>query len=943
MAPDVRTLAPAAMQTILAATGVITEDAGEDTGETYRFVSGPSPLDGQKLTRYALGIAVYFECDRYGYGDTLGRALRVGHMLYGAGSFCLLEGFGAVPNLGYMVVGLDKRISWSDFEWHDRKKGPLKVAPAPVTLESQFQDDAGHYYVPRAIACVEGSELADVLPDVSRDLDPPRYLFASTKVGDMFLQLHADTRGPWSAIPDTAARMFVFGRTDTLIGSRAADDLDMFELSEVAEQLGKLDATAFAVIDDVQTRTRYLEMLVAAWTTGDEERAIVELFKSVRKDEDLDTLLTDDLKTQLVTDLDKELWTMLAVVGQRFGSKDPLTAQELAMVMTDLFGPPFSLISIEGYDADGWPKIRFDLLDEFWIAAEKLVVDMPSDIAEGIWGLLTEPQKLVEGMYQLVKMAVMVQLANLGVPSAQAQMQQMIMGLATRIFYALRGAERLELTGRVMKQVKWAVIWEVVSWFVGIGEIKAAITGAKEIRAVVEGIGAVSRAAHIAGVADDAAQVAKIRKLGELLNVEKKLGAAEEGTRMIGLLPEEDVIKLAAEAKDVPLEDVSKIGDLVEYAHLQDELLKAADNIEVIRELERVMGPLDEAAGSGWQKLKKLPWWYDTQPGREEFLDFVRRLTGSFDKKLISPDELEVFFRAVDRIPSSAIESGVLKNAFFYDLAREPKVGRFIMRSGYDGFAVFYEQAPTLKGVRSWIEGLEAVVAESSEIDKAAEWNRLMQKVVAKDAEVLATIDKARPKLGGLAGWMPGAANHPPREDFLKMSLRDFLEKSEGMNPGERGRIIEELAHPDVLKEFPNAVQTPTRQRLTVYLEENPQLTAQADPEILKTFEGRKLFQSDDCIVEPDGVWILDTKGYFGDAYVGGKQLDFYEQMVKSKNLTVWIGDATTGEQKAIKGFLYVFPKEASATVNKSTIFKRGGSLWHYDEAGKLVKVPKPK
>jgi hypothetical protein len=76
---------------------------------------------------------------------------------------------------------------------------------------------------------------------------------------------------------------------------------------------------------------------------------------------------------------------------------------------------------------------------------------------------------------QLAKMSLTVQLASIGHMESIKAIQEALAGIAEPALYALKGAAVTGMGPAIERRVKWAIIWEVTSWFIGVGEIKAGI------------------------------------------------------------------------------------------------------------------------------------------------------------------------------------------------------------------------------------------------------------------------------------------------------------------------------------------------------------------------------------------------------------------------------------------------------------------------------------
>src|SRR5205823_1667914 len=112
--------------------------------------------------------------------------------------------------------------------------------------------------------------------------------------------------------------------------------------------------------------------------------------------------------------------------------------------------------------------------------------------AEAIWFLFSKPDQVLAGLAHLGELAVLLARANAGDARAWAQVATLVSHAAVAIHKALRGlryADRLGASGRrrdvdasiagdIVDRLKYALVAEILSWFVGIGEITAALRAA---------------------------------------------------------------------------------------------------------------------------------------------------------------------------------------------------------------------------------------------------------------------------------------------------------------------------------------------------------------------------------------------------------------------------------------------------------------------------------
>src|SRR5262249_53049834 len=301
-----------------------------------------------------------------------------------------------------------------------------------------------------------------------------------------------------------------FRNIDALLATRGAK-----ELEQAADLLGRLNATAFSRID-AQTRIAYLLVLIKAWTREPQEKAIVEIFKSVSGHPELNTVIAAlhgaNLWEQLFDDLDDELWSLLAVLGRRFGDPKQFSFKQLI----DLLLQAKLITILPGVRlTDKGAEISLDVIAEAYEAARSFIRFI-GGFFESLLMFIAHPQKIVDGVGQLAKMIVTVQLAQVGDQEAIKDIEKALAAIGDQVLWALKGVAVTGMGAAVERRVKWALVWEVASWFIGVGEIRA---GVKALN-VSARLGELGRLLRILGVAGKAAEgervAAKVESLARL-------------------------------------------------------------------------------------------------------------------------------------------------------------------------------------------------------------------------------------------------------------------------------------------------------------------------------------------------------------------------------------------------------------------------------------------
>jgi hypothetical protein len=130
-----------------------------------------------------------------------------------------------------------------------------------------------------------------------------------------------------------AKQQALFRNIDLLLASGSSDDLE-----KAAELPAELNATAFGPLDS-DRRVRYVSVLVRTWKSDPQEKAIVEIFKSVSDKQEREIIIRKLRKTglweQLFDNLDGDLYGYVLDPINRFDSSGRRCTQtyELSSVL----------------------------------------------------------------------------------------------------------------------------------------------------------------------------------------------------------------------------------------------------------------------------------------------------------------------------------------------------------------------------------------------------------------------------------------------------------------------------------------------------------------------------------------------------------------------------------------------------------------------------------
>ncbi|MEW2175301.1 AHH domain-containing protein [Streptomyces sp. NPDC005406] len=562
-AADARTGDPAA------ADDVVTDTRDE-------VVEGPSPVDGRAVMVIgATQLVMLGEATRHARSRSLVHAVQIGDHIFGARSFAVLEG----------PIGTKDSRHWA-------------VATAPTVTDEVMGRELSHWeYEGQKISTFKGST---VLPVITT-LDGHRYavqllwtkergwLYGSKEAGKRWVRLSRTQ--PEYLLDRAQLRALAFRELDPLVDAALAGNDDSLE--KAATQLGEMDAKAFALVDE-KTKEKYLRVLVKAWTFEEQRHAIVEIMKSLDSMAELltvrDQLIQHGLYEQLFADMGNDLWSLLIEVGKKFGDHKPLAMGEFLRLVTEAFNL--------GTDRDATLKRTVEE-EETAVPDLKLLIDF-EESARAVTGfvlstldsikmMLTQPEKVLSGLYQLGRLQYICHRARYGDKKAQAELRDLVHHIGDALSNGLRGAALLGVGPRAMARIKWAVIIEALTW---ITEIKAVV----ESLVKIERIAAVLRFLKLLRATDAELFAARFTRLASALHgsstVLRGLKDEHEVADLLRLLPEEDGARLGAVLSEVEVPKGSTLASLVEHPRLGPVVTDLQRKAEVLHVLGLKSGGL---------------------------------------------------------------------------------------------------------------------------------------------------------------------------------------------------------------------------------------------------------------------------------------------------------------------------------------------------------------
>ncbi|HLW71305.1 MAG TPA: hypothetical protein VKS22_11860 [Candidatus Binataceae bacterium] len=652
----------------------------------------------------------YVTIEAHRYATTMDpiHAVVWGKLLFGTTTWAILSRSQRSGELLYYVAGLSERLTEADLKVH-----PFDPQARPVPGAT------GEFFGRVLPSLPSGYAVESVyFPDGGRTA-PTREAF--TGFAGRLAVAREEPRLP---LDRAKVRVFIFGNIDLLLASGDSDDLE-----KAANLLAELDATAFSLID-ADTRVRYLTALVKAWTSEPQEKAIVEIFKSVADRSELETIIKHlhhaGIWDQLFDDLDSELWSLLIALGSRFGDKSPLSFDSLKkwLLEAKLIQPvPGVRITDKGIE------ISVDALAEAYEAARSFI-GFIGNFFESLRMFIAHPERVVDAVGQLAKMSLTVELASLGHMESIKAIQQALAAIGEQALYALKGAAVTGMGAAIERRVRWTIIWEIASWFIGVGEIKAAVKGL----GISEELAALGRILGILGLAEKAVEgelvATKLETLARLISRTSKTFAKEEDAlRFISRLPPEDVARLGQALEKLELHEATDLTKLLETnTEVGDALRKA----EVLSEFSRGASGLSDDVAEAFARLSRngrLP------------PDEIRGLLYGLPE-----GQHARFARAVRSIPSSAFGPGGSASVNFLDmLAASPQRMDAMLQMGYGSFASIHRRAgSSVEKMDQYLSTLAELEQKLPPANRAIEYQRLLDQLERGDAQAWLELENAR-------------------------------------------------------------------------------------------------------------------------------------------------------------------------------------------------------
>jgi hypothetical protein len=732
-----------------------------------QVLDGPSPFEGV-LVMYLPGMRyVHYRSPRYGVTGLLSHAVPLGLYIFGTTSFAVLSGPDPDGTVRHWVVGTDIVVSDADLG-------------SPVAVDVQ-KLGGGELKTPH------GEELSAVelrgipVEDYTIGGRPYRmaafntYNGAGEKRSTVWWDVHAAAaylKQVEKEKASTAAKVpvdvvqLVFGDLDALVAQiEAGSDA---QLQKAAEKLSLLNRDAYALVG-WETKVRYLKILIKAWTWQEQEKAVIEIFASLKSDSELDAVLdllrAGDVYNQLFDDLDSELYSLLTEVGEKFSrEKGPLTLDGYLKLLQAFGLLPRTMeqaVARVVFGPGGY-VVPSEMIDEAHNAVMGFV-RFGADLGEGIATIFTEPAKVVQGIGALVELLIKAELASVGYLPAAQELAALLTKVGTKVLAGMRGAERLGVGEKIMRRVKWRLVWEIASFFIGVGEVKAAIQAigvSEKLAGILRFLAVLTR---IGEVADAEVVAARLARLAALLKAERAVFASvEEVAELIGRLPDPDVRKLGRLLAKAEIREGEALADI---ARRSAELHAAVEDVlgktELLKTLSAKSGGLTDAVVEAFHGLVG-------EKGLE--LADAQKVV-----RAIPDGEGARFAAAFKRVPLGRVPAAS-RGAFLELLAASPRRMDAMARIGFDAFASLYRRvAGGAERFDQYLGAIEELDRRLTGQGKPADFRRLLDGLERDDPAAWLRVEGAR---AGLAGehateeWLRMVSGSPRAQAGLDRLLR---------------------------------------------------------------------------------------------------------------------------------------------------------------------------
>jgi hypothetical protein len=489
------------------------------------------------------------------------------------------------------------------------------------------------------------------------------------------------------------------------------------------------DRAIFAVLP-WERRAALLQLLIRSEHSRRRE-AIIEIVRGTEVRSELDAVFAairgGGVYPLLFETLDGQVFALLQELGRRAPQRAGVDWEYLAGLFLEL-GLPLDPERSVGRALAG---------ARMWITGT----------IEGFAFLFTRPDQVVAGVAQLGRLLWTLDLAAHGDRESQAAIDRMVSSAAQAIADAIAGMHDAEslgvsatvrfkgaaISGDILERLRWAVVLEIASWFVGVGEIKTLLRASGISEALANLLARLARLGRLAKVAEAAEAAARVERiLVALARAADVAGEPAALARLAEALPEGELAKLAKLAESVELPDGATAAALMDLIKGDAELTRAAGELrDALALMQRVeakaaqVGGLTSTMTAGLERLlEALP------ASRRALLDVIDSLPAT---------GLEPFLRAMRTAkPGHLVEWGT---EGLRALATRPRALAALEQTGSDVLqALLKREGGSWQKVDGLIGGLER---KRLELADPANYQRFLDRLVNGDAAAHAELTAA--------------------------------------------------------------------------------------------------------------------------------------------------------------------------------------------------------
>lgn len=707
-----------------------------------KVISSPPPFQDAAVLSVPGPKYIHVRSTRYATSNDMLHAVIWGKLLFATTSWVLVSRATKSDGKLYYVAALETRVTLQDL---NARPTSSATYPGTYTHHRTITDSFTGGYKVEAVFLANGE-----------------FTLHSQQALDAFLSgIDPDQRlSPFGPIDPQLVQSAIFSKIDEMLSRGDSDSLE-----RAADLLGELDQTAFSLLKPT-ARIRYIEALIRSWTSEPQEKAIIEIFKSVEDQNEL-KLLIQKLKDaklwdQLFDDLDSELWSLLVVVGKKFGGIAPLTFERLlALLLEAKLIQIFPSLRVTDHGVE--PTIEF--VDDAYEAARSFIRFIGGAL-DGVLMLITHPDKVLEGLDQIVRMIVTVQLARWGDTKATKEVTAALQSVGEQILCALKGAAAMGVGPAVERRIKWALIWEIASWFIGTGAIKAAINAV----GVTERMQSLARILQIIGLIGKAAEseraVTKIEQLARILTKASKRFTEEDALlRALSRLPEEDVARLTRRLERLELNEGT---DAAKLLSANSDIAATLRKAEVIENWATLAGGYTDELTVAFANL--------SGPGKLS-ADVIDSLI-----KLVPKGSESKFAKVVSSMPRQSYKTaGLQATEYLKTLASSSARMDSFLAIHHETFSVIYLRAQgDAAKLDQYLAALEELEKTLPAANRGTEYRRVLDQIARGDVEAWLQLEDAR-----LAKFAPEELRLDSKtiDHWVDELLKDLKEPANGAQP----------------------------------------------------------------------------------------------------------------------------------------------------------------